>query len=234
MVVADVPVSVVRKNIRNVHLRVYPPEGAVRISTPARMETEAIRLFALDKLGWIRRQQEKIREQERETPREYVERESHYVWGRRYSLRLVEGGQKQGVELLVRDLVLYVRPGSDRARREAVVEAWYRSLIRDESPPVIAKWEARLGVESSRLFVRRMKTRWGSCNYRRGYIRLNTELARKPRRCLDYVILHELVHLLEPSHNRRFVSLMERHMSTWRECRDELNRLPVRHDDWPD
>lgn len=228
----DIRVDVIRKGIRNVHLSVYPPTGRVRITAPERMTLEAIRLFAIGKLAWIKRQRRNFAAQERETAREYLERESHYVWGQRYLLRLVEGRQAQGVELLPRHMVLHVRPGSDRVQREAVVEAWYRLLIREESASLIAKWEVRLGVTVNRLFVQRMKTRWGSCNHLKGHIRLNTELVKKPRRCLEYIVLHEMIHLLESTHDKNFVALMNRHMPNWKEHRDELNRLPVRHDDW--
>ena len=228
----DITVDVILKDIKNVHLSVYPPTGRVRISAPKRMDLDTIRVFAISKLDWIKRQQLKMREQERETPREYVERESHYVWGKRYLLSVSEIDQAPSIELKHSRMLLSVRPGADFDKRRAVTEHWYRSLLREAVPPLIAKWEPQVGVKVERFFVRRMKTRWGSCNPTVHSIRLNTELAKKPPLCLEYVLVHELVHLLEPSHNARFVALMDQFMPKWPFHRDVLNRLPVRRDEW--
>lgn len=230
--IAGMRIRVVRKNIRNLHLSVNPPTGTVRITAPEWMEAEAIRLFAIDKLGWIRRQQKKMREQERETPREYLERESHYVWGRRYLLHLVEHDAAPKVELGPRQLLMRVRSGTDTARREAILHDWYRAQIRDALPALLAKWEPRVERRVNRVFVQHMKTKWGSCNPVGGNIRLNSELARKPPECLEYILLHELAHLREPTHGERFVALMNRLMPNWRDRRDALNRLPVRNEHW--
>ena len=221
-VVADV----VRKKIKNVHLRVYPPSGEVRISAPLRMSLGAIRAFAVSKLAWIKRQQENIRRQERETPREYVDRERHYVWGKRYLLKVVEEEAAPHVEMQPSLLALHVRPGADGAKRQAVVARWYRDQIRDAVPTLIEKWEPSIGVTVANLFVQQMKTRWGSCNPRTRSIRLNAELAKRPPACVEYVVVHEMVHILEPSHNQRFKALMDRHMPRWREYRDALKRSP--------
>ncbi|MGZ8215867.1 M48 family metallopeptidase [Methylomagnum sp.] len=228
----DITADVVFKDIKNVHLSVYPPDGQVRISAPARMNLDTIRVFALSKLAWIRQQQKKLREQERETPREYLERESHYVWGKRYLLTVVEGDEAPGIELGHSHLLLRIRPGADEAKRQAMMEAWYREQIKQAAPPLLANWEPLLGVKVKKLFVRQMKTRWGSCNPDSGGIRLNTELAKKPRECLEYIVVHEMAHLLEPTHNARFIAVMERFMPDWRLRRDRLNQLPVRHEAW--
>jgi predicted metal-dependent hydrolase len=226
----DLTIEVVRKNIKHIHLTVRPPDGQVRISAPTRMGMETIRAFATAKLGWIRRHQARFQAQEREAPREFVDRESHYVWGRRYLLRVAEEeAAPPSVELEHGRLVLRVRPGSDRATRRAVLEAWYRSELKTAIPPLIAKWELLMGVKVARFFVQRMKTRWGSCNPRQRNIRLNTELARKPQECLEYVVVHEMVHLLEPSHSARFYALMDQFMPQWRAYKAELNRLPISH-----
>jgi predicted metal-dependent hydrolase len=230
----DIPVAVVRKDIKNVHLSVRPPNGQVRISAPRRMSLETIRAFAISKLDWIRRHQARLRAQERETPREYVERESHWVWGERCLLTVVEVDRPPSVELEHGRLILKVRPGADHGRKRAVVDDWYRQQIRAEVPELLARWQPRLGVEVERVFVRRMKTRWGTCNTRARTIRLNAELAKKPPECLEYVVVHELMHLLEPSHNQRFVALMDRFMPRWRFHREVLNRLPVRREGWSD
>jgi hypothetical protein len=195
----EITVDVVKKDIKNIHLSVYPPNGGVRISAPMRMSIDTIRVFAISKLGWIKQQQRKLREQERETPREYLDRESHYVWGKRYLLSVVEIDEPPGVELKHSRMLLRARPGTTQEDAEAVVDAWYRKQIKEAALPLIAKWEPLLGVKVQKLFVRRMKTRWGSCNPASANIRLNTDLAKKPRECLEYIVVHEMVHLLEPS-----------------------------------
>ena len=196
------------------------------------MSLETIRVFAISKLDWIKRQQRKLREQERETPRDFVDRESHWVWGRRYLLRVVESGGPVAVELGHGRMLLRVRPGTGLDRRRSVVEDWYRGQVKAAVPPLLERWEPRIGVRVERFFVQRMKTRWGSCNQKARTIRLNTELAKKPRECLEYIVVHELVHLLEPTHNARFVGLMDGLLPGWEGYRDLLNRLPVRRESW--
>lgn len=228
----DIAVDVVLKDIKHVHLSVHPPTGRVRISAPKRMKMDTLRVFAISKLDWIQRQQAKLREQERETPREYVDRESHYVWGKRYLLAVAESDQPPAIELEHSRMLLRVRPGTNERRREALVEEWYRERLKEAVPPLLEKWQPRLGVETKQFFVQRMKTKWGSCNREARTIRLNTELAKKPPECLEYIVVHELVHLLEPTHNARFVALMDRFMPKWQFHRQVLNRLPVRRETW--
>ena len=228
----DIEADVVLKEIKNVHLSVYPPTGRVRISAPARMSLDTIRVFAISKLAWIKQQQRKLREQEREPPREYLDRESHFVWGRRYLLRVVEAEAAPAVELEHSRLVLRVRPGTDVEKKDAILHEWYREQIKRAVPPLLAKWEPLMGLRVQRLFVQRMKTKWGSCSATSRGIRLNTDLAKKPRECLEYIVVHEMVHLLEPTHNARFLSLMEQFMPTWQRYREQLNQLPVRHEEW--
>lgn len=225
-------VDVLKKDIKNVHLSVYPPTGRVRISAPLRMKLDTIRVFAISKLDWIKQQQRKLQEQERETPREYIERESHFLWGKRYLLKVIETDAPSKVELRHSSMLLHVRPGTDDDKKEEIVAEWYREQIRAKAPALITKWEPLVGARSERLFVQRMKTKWGSCNPHSRAIRLNSELARKPRECLEYIVVHELVHLLHPKHNRPFMELMERLMPKWRFYRDVLNQLPVRHEHW--
>ncbi len=227
-----IAVDVILKDIKNVHLSVYPPTGRVRISAPKRMSIDTIRVFAISKLDWIRRQQVKLRDQERETPRDYVDRESHYVWGKRYLLTIDESHAPPSIDLIHNRLRLRVRPRTDANKRQAVVEEWYRGLVKTAVPPLLTRWQPCLGVTAERFFVQRMKTRWGSCNHKARTIRLNTELAKKPAECLEYIVLHELVHLLEPTHNARFVALMDRFMPRWQFHRQVLNRLPVRREKW--
>jgi predicted metal-dependent hydrolase len=225
-------IDVVKKSIKNVHLSVYPPSGKVRISAPLHMELDTIRVFAISKLAWIKSQQRKMQAQEREAPREYLDRESHYLWGKRYLLNIVEKDAAPVVELQHSKLLLQLRPDTDDERRQEILDAWYREQIKAAVPALIAKWEPLMGVKMKRIFVQRMKTKWGSCNPVAGTIRLNTDLAKKPPECLEYIVVHELAHLLEPTHNARFMALMELFMPKWRHLKDELNRLPVRHEDW--
>jgi predicted metal-dependent hydrolase len=230
--IGGITVDVVFKNIKNVHLSVHPPTGRVRISAPARMKLETLRVYAISKINWIKKHQKKFQEQERETHREYLDRESHYVWGKRYLLKVREEKRTPSVELKHNEMILTVRPGAGMEKREAIVMAWYRDQVREAMTPLIAKWEPLLGVRVDYTIIRRMRTRWGSCTPGRRTIRLNTELAKKPRECLEYVLVHELVHLLEPSHNANFISLMDKFMPQWRFIRDELNRAPLGHVEW--
>ena len=212
----DLAIEVVYKDIKNVHLSVHPPAGRVSIAAPLWMNPDAVRVFAISKLDWIRRQQKKIREQNREPEREYLDRESHFLWGKRHLLSVVERDAPPSVEVKHNKLVLHVRPGTTTEKREAIVESWYRDQVKQAAPALIAKWGPRLNVQVGRFYVQRMKTRWGSCNSAARSIRLNTDLAKKPRECLEYIVVHEMVHLLEPTHNTRFVSLMEQFMPQWR------------------
>jgi predicted metal-dependent hydrolase len=223
---------VVRKDIKHVHLSVYPPAGAVRIAAPTRMSLDTIRLFTISKLAWIREQQKKLREQARETPREYLNRESHYVWGRRVLLKVTERDAAPQVELRHTKLLLQVRPGTDEAGRDAIIAAWYRETLREAAQPLIDTWERHLKVSVSGFYVQHMKTKWGSCNPRARTIRLNTELAKKPLECLEYIVVHELAHFRERAHGARFVAIMDRTLPNWRETRELLNRLPARHERW--
>lgn len=228
----ETTLDVLKKDIKNVHLSVYPPSGKVRISAPNRMNLETIRLFAISKIGWIRKQQKRVREQERESQREFLNRESHYVWGQRYMMMVIEEESSPSVQIKHETLLLSVRPGANRAMKREVMAGWYRQLVREAVPPLIKIWEPRLGVRVEKLYIQRMKTKWGSCNMKAHTIRLNTELAKKPKECLEYVIVHEMVHLLVINHGSGFIELMDRHIPYWRHTRELLNRLPVRHERW--
>jgi predicted metal-dependent hydrolase len=232
MVVAGIQVAVTRKNIKNVHLSVYPPNGVVRMSAPLRMSDETQRVFLVAKVGWIRSQQKKLQEAQRETAREYIDRESHYLWGARLLLKVEEEAAPANVEIKSRQLILRIRPGSTLESREAVVHAWYRDQVRGAAEPLITKWEKKLNVRANSLFIQKMKTKWGSCNPSKKSIRLNTELAKKPKECLEYIVVHELVHLLIPSHNAKFQELMDTNLPNWRALRSQLNSSPLAHSDW--
>lgn len=228
----EIEVDVVFKDIKNVHLSVYPPSGRVRISAPSRMSLDTVRVFAISKLGWIKQQQKKLRGQDRETPREFLDRESHYVWGKRYLLKVAEAADAPSVEIRLDTLFLRVRPGADDGATEAILSAWYRQLLKAVVPEVVQAWEARLSVSVNRFYVQHMKTKWGSCNPTARTIRLNTELAKKPKECLEYIVVHEMAHLRDATHGPMFVALMDRFMPHWRETRELLNHLPVRHERW--
>jgi predicted metal-dependent hydrolase len=228
----DLRAEVTRKSIKHVHLSVLPPAGKVRVAAPEHMPLDTIRVFLIAKLAWIRAQQRKLQSQQREPAREFLNKESHYLWGKRYLLEVSTVDAAPSVELSPRKLLLRVRAGADRARCEEVLEAWYRQQVRDAAPALLAKWERTLGVKARRVFVQRMKTKWGSCTPDAGHIRLNTDLAKKPPECLEYILVHELVHLLEPTHNARFVGLMDLYLPHWKHLRRKLNHLPVRHEEW--
>jgi predicted metal-dependent hydrolase len=228
----NIDIEVEQKDIKNIHLSVYPPNGRVRIAAPERMDLDTIRIFAVSKLQWIKNQQEVLQNQERETKREYLNRESHYFFGKRYLLKvhLVEAAPK--VELDHKYIHLYVRPNSSVQKRAEVMDEWHRAELKRIVPQLIAKWEKRIGVESNDYGIKKMRTKWGSCNTEAKRIWLNLELAKKPKECLEYIIVHELVHLLERSHNERFVKFMNEFMPKWQYLSDELNRLPYSHVDW--
>lgn len=225
-------IRVTKKDIKNVHLSVHPPDGRVTLSAPRTTRLEVARAYAIFKLGWIREQQSKLRNQARETPRQFVERESHYLWGRRHLLSVVERYTKPFVSLDHKRITLTVRLGSDQAKRAEVIHEWHKSLLHEVVPSLISKWEPKLKVKVAGYFLQRMKTKWGSCNHKAGHIRLNTELVKKPKDLLEYVIVHEMVHLLEPTHSDRFMAILGEHYPTWREARAELNELPLTAEGW--
>jgi hypothetical protein len=225
--IGEIVVALMRKDVMHAHLSVHPPNGRVTLVAPRGTRPEVARAYAAAKLGWIRDQQAKLREQARETPRQFVERESHYLWGRRYLLSVREAEAKPVICLGHCNITLTMRPGSSRAGREAVVHEWHKSLLHRAVRELIQKWEPQLGVEVAKPFLQRMKTKWGGCNPRSRNIGLNTELVKKPKDLLEYVVVHEMLHLLEPTHNERFIALMSEHYPAWREARAELNELPL-------
>ena len=228
----EIAIAVTRKDIKHVHLSVHPPAGRVTLVAPKGTRLEVARAYAVSKLGWIREQQAKLFGQARETPRQFVERESHQLWGRRYLLSVVEEDVKPFVRLDHRRIKLTIRPGSSRAKREQVIHEWHKLLLHEVVPALIKKWEVKLGVTVSGYFLQRMKTKWGACNHRAGNIRLNTELVKKPKDLLEYVVVHEMAHLLEPTHSDRFLAILEEHYPSWREARNELNELPLTAEAW--
>jgi len=228
----EISIAMTRKNIKNVHLCVHPPQGRITLSAPRGTRLEVARAYAITKLGWIHKQQQKLRNQARERKREFIERESHYLWGRRHLLTVVERDAKPSVAVDHKRITLSLRPGSDQAKRSSIIHQWHKALLHELIPSLIEKWEPKLGVQVQAYFLRRMKTRWGSCNHQAAHIMLNTELVKKPKDLIEYVVLHEMLHLIEPTHNDRFLSLMTQHYPTWREARAELNELPLGAQEW--
>lgn len=223
----ELSVEIFRKDIKNIHLSVHPPLGRVRIAAPRRISEDTLRVFAISKLSWIKRQRTRLKAQEREAPREFLERESHYLWGRRRLLAIRFDETKPSVSATHGKLLMKVRPGTSAEARARILHEWHKSLLHEAARPLILKWERRMNVTVNAYFIQRMRTKWGSCNHHAGHIRLNTELVKKPKRHLEYVIVHELAHMLEPSHGEKFVAILDRHFPLWREAREELNRLPL-------
>jgi predicted metal-dependent hydrolase len=231
--ISNIKIDVVRKDIKNIHLAVYPPTGRVRIAAPLKVNEDAIRLFAVAKLGWIKRNQKKFEGQERISQREYKQRESHYFQGRRYLLNITETEGAPKVILKSKKIIeLFVRPETTVEKRHEIMTEWYRVQLKKQIPTIIEKWEAILKVKVSDWQVKQMKTIWGSCNIEKKRLWVNLELAKKPEHCLEYIIVHEMVHLLERHHNDRFLYYMDTYLPSWRQLKTELNKLPVSHADW--
>jgi predicted metal-dependent hydrolase len=231
--VSGIAVEVVRKDIKNLHLGVYPPMGRVRVAAPLVVNDEAVRLAVIDKLGWIKRQRAQFAKQPRQSEREMVNGESHYFLGRRYRLRVHEVDAPARVALRgVASMDLFVRPGSSVERREAVLHEWHRASLRSVITDLLAHWQPKLGVQAAHWGIKKMKTKWGSCNVSARRIWLNLELAKKPVQCLEYIVVHELVHLLERNHTERFTALMDRYLPDWRMRREVLNSSPLGHEAW--
>lgn len=228
----EISIAVTRKDIKNVHLTVHPPDGRVTLAAPYNTRLEVARAYAISKLVWIRDQQRKLGCQARETPRQFVKRESHYVWGRRYLMTVDYQNVKPTVILSNKRITLIVRPGSSTEKRAELMHEWHKLLLHEVVPPLVQKWERKLKVSVSGYFLQRMKTKWGSCNHSAGNIRLNTELVKKPKDLLEYVIVHEMAHLIEPTHSERFIAILEEHYPSWREARAELNELPLAAEVW--
>jgi predicted metal-dependent hydrolase len=231
--VSDFVIDVVRKDIKNMHLAVYPPTGRVRIAVPLRIDDEAVKLFAISKLSWIKRNQRNFALQERQSVREYIDRESHYFFGKRYLLNVVELDAKPQVMVKNKTIItLQVRPSATREQKELIMNNWYRHELKERAEPMITAWSKRIGVEITDWQVKQMKTKWGTCNIEAKKIWINLELAKKPINSLEYIIVHELIHLLERHHNDRFLGFMNKFLPNWIQLKNELNKSPIRHSDW--
>ena len=223
MNVSGIEIEVVKKDIKNMHLNVMPPSGKVRISAPYGTSDDAINLFAVKKIGWIKKQIENFKEQERQTERDFVSGESHYVWGRRYKLEVRHSNKANNIEFKGNKMILTVREKSTPQQRENFVYEWYRAQLKAKLPALVNKWEEIIGVHASSVEVKNMRTRWGTCNPETKKILVNLQLAKKPVKCLEYIVIHELIHLLEKNHTNKFIDYMDTYMHDWRVIKDELN-----------
>jgi len=230
--VCGIDVEVVYKEIKNLHIGVYPPLGRVRVAAPQRLDDEHVRLAVIQRLPWIRDRRRQLQDAIRQSAREMVSGESHYVWGVRRRLQVVERPGLPEVALDGQRLRLCLPEGADAATRLRVLQDWQRAELGAAIPALIERWQPTVGRTVDRWSVRRMKTKWGSCNRETGHLRFNLELAKKPPRCLEYVVVHEMAHLLERHHSERFVTLMDRFLPDWRSRRDELNGAPLAEERW--
>jgi len=231
--VNNIVIDVVRKDIKNLHLAVYPPDGRVRIATPTKVDDEAVRLFAISKMSWIKKNQAKYRNQQRQPERHYVSGESHYLKGQRYLLNVIHHTGYPKITIRSKKYIdLYIKPESTPEQRESVMSKWYRKTLKEQIPALIEEWQQVIGVDVAEWEVKKMKTKWGTCNREARRIWLNLELAKKPEHCLEYIIVHEMVHFLERNHTERFVAYMDKFMPNWRTYKQELNQFPLSHEEW--
>ncbi|NQY82484.1 MAG: M48 family metallopeptidase [Alphaproteobacteria bacterium] len=227
LALGDILVDVQFKDIKNVHLSVYPPTGHVRISAPERMNLDTVRVFAISKLDWIKAQQKRLISQEREASREFLERESHYLWGKRYLLELRTSKGRSQIAVTHKKIVITSTDSLSQEKLRALMDDYYRTSLRAKALELILLWEQRLEVRVNQLFIQKMKTKWGSCNPSARNVRVNLELAKKAPECLEYIILHEMMHFFVPNHGPRFVELMDQHMLHWLQVRQKLNATPL-------
>jgi len=232
LTVSGIGVDVVYKDIKNLHIGVYPPAGRVRVAAPARLGDEAVRLAVVQRLPWIRKRTEQLRNAERQSEREMVTGESHYLWGERLRLDVVEATGRPSATVRGSRLRLSVAPGATAIQRQHLVETWYRAQLKAAIPALLEKWQPIVGRTVEKWTVRRMKTKWGSCNPESSHLSINLELAKKHPSCLEYIVAHEMTHLHERTHNEHFVALLDEYLPNWRALRDELNRAPLAHEEW--
>lgn len=225
--VANFDIDILYKEIKNVHLSVYPPTGRVTISAPAHMNNELLKVYAISRISWIRKQQKQLQSQEREPQKEYVNRETHYFKGKRYLLQIEQTTGKSYAEIRHKKLLCYTKPNKEKATKEKAIDTLYREYLNQTIPALIEKWKSILNVEVTEYGIKKMRTKWGTCNPIAKRIWINVELAKKPIHCLEYVVVHEMVHLLERKHNDKFVAHLNKHLPNWKQIKKELNELPV-------
>lgn len=232
LTVRGIDIDVLYKDIKNLHIGVYPPLGRVRVAAPLRLNDDQVRLAVIQRLPWIKKQREQLKSVPRQTEREMVTGESHYVWGIRRRIKVVERPGRAHFEPDGDRLILYVPAGTSPNKRREHLDKWYRDQLRHALPLLIATWEEKLDVTVPRWSVRRMKTKWGSCNRETRHIWFNVELAKKHPDCLEYIVVHEMMHYFERGHGESFTKLMDTHMSDWRSRRDQLNASPLAEETW--
>jgi len=231
--VGGIEAVVLYKPVKNLHLNVLPPVGKVRVTAPQNMNDDAIRTFLATRISWIKKMQAKFKGQERQTPREYVSGETYYYFGKKYRLEVAEFENTPSVEIKGKTkILLNIRPKTSVLKREKIMQKWYRDELRKFLEKAINKWEEKIGVKVSSWGIRRMKTRWGTCNHKKKNIWLNLELAKKPESCIEYVVLHELLHLIEEKHSERFIVFLNKYMPKWKSEKEELNSLILSHEEW--
>ncbi len=231
--IQNIEIEVYYKKIKNLHIGVYPPDGKVRISAPLQMNDDAVRLSIISRVGWIKRQMHRFKDQERQSKREMVSGESHYFEGRRYRLAVITQVGRPEVKIVNNSFIqIKIHSESTRNERERILDNWYRKELRKRIPPLLEKWQKKIGVEVNAVNIKKMKTLWGSCNIEKKRIWLNLELMKKNPQCLEYILVHEMVHLLERHHNERFRQFMDRFLPNWESRRDALNRSPLSHAEW--
>lgn len=230
--IGSVEIDVVRKDIKNMHLAVYPPQGRVRLAAPINTDLEVLRLFCISKLAWLKKNIKTFQSQARETARDYITGESHYFQGKRYLLKIVHHKGYNKIEVVGNKIVFHTKETTPTADRAKAFKEWYRKELKKQIPEFLTKWEKNIGVNANEWGVKQMKTKWGACNIEAKRVWLNLELAKKPTICLEYILVHELVHLLERNHNDKFIAYMDKFMPKWRLHRNELNSLPIVHNDW--
>ena len=229
----EILIRVTKKEVKNVHLSVHPPEGRVTLTVPTTTRLDVARAYAISRLGWIRQQQEQLRSQAREAPRKFIERESHSIWGRRYLMTIRHADAKPTVTLDHKRITLTVRPGADATNRAKVLHEWHKSLLHQVVPTIIRMWQPKLKVHVASYFLQRMKTKWGSCNPRAPRLWFNLGLVKVPADCIEYVVVHEMLHLVDRTHGARFVELLDARLPDWRERRARLNALPLAETNTP-
>ncbi len=231
--VGDYTIDVVRKNIKNLHLAVYPPTGRLRVAVPLHIDDEAVRLLIITRIGWIKKHIAEFQHQERQSEREYITGESHYLNGKRYLLNVIDNSSVNHIKIRNNTYIdLYVKPDVTFTHRKEMMTEWYRARLKARIEPMLIKWQEIIGVEIKEWQIKQMKTRWGTCNIKAKRIWINLELAKKPEQCLEFIIVHELVHLLVRNHNDRFVGYMNKFLPNWKAYKDELNRFPLSHEEW--
>lgn len=233
MLVSNLMVDTIKKDIKNMHLGVYPPDGRIRVAVPLKMTDEAIRLFVISKMHWIKKQQLKFSKQERQTQREYVGGESHYFFGRRYLLDVIHTTSRPKIEIRKKTHInLHIKPGTSMRQREKIFEEFYRLHMKEIIPILLEKWQEKMDVHVKEVKIKKMKTKWGTCNRKDRRIWLNLELAKKPLHCIDYVFVHELAHLIEKKHSKKFIQILESVLPNWQSEKEELNRTVLGYSSW--